>query len=221
ELRRELAALSASAPRATANVCAPDVQQFIFGVFARVGERALADYRERLGIRDAKIAAGYSRAVVGGGKKIGTIVESFAREQEWQDVTAILGVDSALAERWCEFVNLEAGVVRVAGVGERVDSAPRNPGNEFAIVTQMQFEAIGETVVPGHEVGGERAALECGRHAPGFDGAEAFDVDMRIRWRDVGGESRAELFEKIGAGVNEASRVGGADRNRAEVAALP
>jgi len=110
--------------------------------------------------------------------------------------------------------------VRVADVGERVDSAPRHPGDEFAIVTKMQFEAIGETVVPGHDVGGERAALECGRHAEGFDGAEALGVDMRIRWRDAGSESCAELFEKIGDGVNEASRAAGADRDRAEVAAV-
>src|SRR4029077_4021373 len=99
ELRRTVAALRASAPCASANVGTPDVQQFIFGMLADVCERALADERECVGIRDTKIAGGQSCTVVAGGKKIGGIVESFAREQEWQNVTAVLRVDAALAKQ--------------------------------------------------------------------------------------------------------------------------
>ena len=50
-------------------------------MLAGVREGTAAYQRERVGNRDAQIAAGYSRAVVAGGKKIGTIVEALAPEQ--------------------------------------------------------------------------------------------------------------------------------------------
>jgi hypothetical protein len=120
----------------------------------------------------------------------------------------------------CNLVNLEASVVRVADVGEGVDAAARHPGDKLAIVAKMQFEAIREAVVPGHDVGDEGAAPEGGRDAKGFDGGEAARVDVWIRWRDAWGESRAELFEQISTGADESAFDSRADHDRSSIAAV-
>ena len=102
-------------------------------------------------------------------------------------------------------VDLEARVVRVADVRERVDAPTRHPRDEFAVVAQMQLEAVGEAVVPGHDVGHECAALEGGRDAPWLHRGEAGGIDSRIRWRDAGRELRAELFEQVRSRVDQSA----------------
>ena len=64
KLRRKLAALTASAPRAAPHVGAPDVQQLVLGMLTNVGQRARADDSDRVGIGDAKVAGCDSDAVL-------------------------------------------------------------------------------------------------------------------------------------------------------------
>ena len=163
-----------------------------------VGERARADDSDGVGIGDAEIAARDSNAVVAGREILRMLGEAIARQQKLQDVAAVFDVYSTLAQKRRDLVDLEARVVRVADVRERVDSPPRHPWNEFAVVAKMQIEAVGEVVVPGHDVGHECAALEGGSDAPGFErGKAARTLDSRIRWRHARRELRAELFEQI------------------------
>src|SRR5208282_302246 len=197
DLRRQLAALTASAPRAAPYVGAPDVQQPVLGMLVNVGERARADDSNGVGIGDAEIAARDSNAVVTGREVLRVLREAIARQQKLQDVAAVFDVYRALAQQRRDFVDLEARVVRVADVRERVDPPARHPWDEFAVVAKMQIEAVGEVVVPGHDVGRECAALEGWRDAPGFDRANAGGIDARIRWRNARWELCAELFEQI------------------------
>ncbi len=101
--------------------------------------------------------------------------EAIARQQELQDVAAILDADSMLAQERRDLVDLETRVVRVADVGESVDAAPRHPRDKFAIVAEMQIEAVGKIVVPGHDVGDECAAREGWPDARRLERAEARD----------------------------------------------
>jgi hypothetical protein len=121
--------------------------------------------------------------------------EAIARQQQLQDVTAVFDADSVLAQKRRDFVDLESRVVRVADVGEGVDAATRHPWDEFAVVAKMHIEAVGEVVVPGHDVGDESTAPEGGRDAPWFERGEAGPLDSRIRRRDARREFRAELFK--------------------------
>src|ERR1019366_8631998 len=80
-LRRDLAALTASAPRAAPYVGAPDVQQPVLGMLVNVGERARADDSDGVGIGDAEIAARDSNPVVAGREILGVLGEAIARQQ--------------------------------------------------------------------------------------------------------------------------------------------
>src|SRR5260370_4544867 len=109
----------------------------------------------------------------------------------------------------------------MANVRERIDSAPRHPWDKFAIVAQMQFEPVRETVVPCHDVRHERPPLERRRDAKRFDRGESASIDMRIRCRNARRKSRAELFKKIRRGMDESSLAACAYSDRSAIAAMP
>ena len=157
-----------------------------------VGERARANESDGIGIRDAEIAARSTDAVVTGREVFGMIGETIARQQELQDVAAVFGADSVLTQERRDFIDLEAGVVRVTDVGEGVDASARHPRDEFAVVAEMQFEAVGKVVVPGHDVGDEGAALEGGRDAAKVRARR----DGRDRCADTMAPRRAETARR-------------------------
>ncbi len=115
-LRRQLAALAASAPRAPPNVRPPDVQQRVFRMVVNVGERALFNESDRVGIGHAQIAARSANAVVAGREIFGMLVKTIARQQLLQNVAAVLDANPVLAQERRDFVDLQASVVRVADV---------------------------------------------------------------------------------------------------------
>src|SRR5208282_6209051 len=98
DLRRELAASTASAPSAAPYVGAPDVQQPVLGMVVNVGERARADDSNGVGIGDAEIASRDSNAVVAGREILRVLREAFAWQQKLQDVAAVFDVYCALAQ---------------------------------------------------------------------------------------------------------------------------
>ena len=213
-LRRQLTASTASTPRAAPHVSAPDVQQLVLGMLTNVGERALADERDRVGIGDAQVAARDSNAVLAGRKIFGMLGEAIAGQQKLQDVAAVLDADSVLAQQRRDLVDLESRVVRVADVGKRVDAAPRHPRDEFAVVAQMQLEAVGEVVVPGHDVRDESAVPEGGHDAPWFERGESCRIDSRIQGHDARWKLCAELFEQIRLSMDQSALGPGANQYR-------
>src|ERR1700687_5103929 len=80
-----------------------------------------------------------------------------ARQQKLEHVAAVFGRDATLTQEWEQFVDLEAAVGLVPDVGKRVDAARGHPRDEFAVVREMESEAVGLFVVPGQYVGHECA----------------------------------------------------------------
>jgi len=70
--------------------------------------------------------------------------EAVARQENLQDVAAVLDADSVLAQERRNLVDIESRVVRVTDVGEGVDAAARHPRGEFAVVAEVQLEAVGK-----------------------------------------------------------------------------
>ena len=97
---------------------------------------------------------------------------------------------------------------------ERVDAAPRHPGDELAIVREMHREALGILVVPSHDVRDEGAPAERRRDAIRRERSELRRLDARQRGRPAEREARAEALEQVVGAMERGALRGACDHQR-------
>ena len=81
-----------------------------------VGERAFFDESNGVRVGHAQIAERGANAIVARREIFGMLVKTIARQQLLQNVAAVLDAYPVFAQQRCDFVDLQARVVRVADV---------------------------------------------------------------------------------------------------------